>query len=55
MYYITFIASAIIKDKAIIKIIDKISGKYYIHEVSKGKLLKFRNLAISSSNCIIEM
>ena len=49
-----YIASAENNSKTVIKIIDKVSGKYYIHEVSKGKLLKFRNLAISSSQCIID-
>ena len=41
-------------NKTVIKIIDKVSGKYYIHEISKDKLLKFRNLAISSNQCIID-
>ena len=40
--------------KTVIKIINKVSGKYYVHEVSQGELLKFRNLAISSSQCIID-
>ena len=48
-----FIASAKNDGIAIIKVINKISGKYYIHEVSKGELLKFRNMALTSSQCII--
>ena len=49
-----YIASADNSSKTVIKIIDKVSGKYYIHEVSKDKLLIFRNLVISSSQCIID-
>ena len=48
------IASAENNSKTVIKIIDKVSGKYYIQKVSKDKLLKFRNLAISSSQCIVD-
>ena len=48
-----FIASAENDEIAIIKVINKISGKYYVHEVSKGELLKFRNMALTSSQCII--
>ena len=48
------IASTENNNKTVIKIIDKVSGKYYIHEISKDKLLKFRNLAISSNQCIID-
>ena len=50
----SYIASAENNSKTVIKIIDKVSGKYFIHQVSKGKPLKFRNLAISSSQCIID-
>ena len=49
-----YISSAVNDSKTVIKIIDKVSGKYYIHQISKGELLKFRNLAISSSQCIID-
>ena len=49
-----YIAFAENNSKTVIKIIDKVSGKYYIHEVSKDKLLIFRNLVISSSQCIID-
>ena len=48
-----FIAAASIDGISILKVINKISGKYYIHEVSKGELLKFRNMALTSSQCII--
>ena len=50
----SYIASAENNSKTVIKIIDKVSGKSFIHEVAKDKLLKFRNLAISSSQCIID-
>ena len=50
-----YIASAENNSRTVIKIIDKVSGKYYIHEVSKDKLLIFRNLVISSSQCIIDI
>ena len=50
-----YIASAENNNITVIKIIDKVSGKYYIHQISKGELLKFRNLAISSSQCIIDI
>ena len=49
-----YFASAENNSKTVIKIIDKVSGKYYIQEVSKDKLLKFRNLAIYSSQCIVD-
>ena len=49
-----FIAAAKNDGIAIIKVINKISGKYYIHEVSKGELLKFRNMTLTSSQCIID-
>ena len=49
-----YFASAENNSKTVIKVIDKVSGKYYIHEISQDKLLKFRNLAISSSQCIID-
>ena len=49
-----YIAFAENNSITVIKIIDKVSGKYYIHEVSKDKLLIFRNLVISSSQCIID-
>jgi len=49
-----FIAAAINDRITVIKIIDKVSGKSYIHEISKVELLKFRNLIISSSQCIAD-
>ena len=49
-----YIASADNSSKTVIKIIDKVSGKNYIHEIITGELLKFRNLTISSSQCIID-
>ena len=52
--FFTYLATADTHKKTIIKIIDKISGKSYIHEISKDKILIFRNLDISSSQCIID-
>ena len=49
-----YISSAGNDSKTVIKIIDKVSGKYYIHEVSKDELLKFRTLVISSTQCITD-
>ena len=49
-----FIAAANNDGIAIIKVINKISGKYYMHEVSKGELLIFRNMALTTSQCIID-
>ena len=38
----------------ILKIIDKVSGKSYIHEIYKDKVLNFRNVNISSTQCIVD-
>jgi hypothetical protein len=38
----------------IIKIIDKISGKSYTHGIHKDKVLNFRNINISSNQCIVD-
>ena len=38
----------------ILKIIDKVSGKSYIHEIYKDKVLNFRNVNITSSQCIVD-
>ena len=50
----SFIANAENHKKTVVKIIDKVSGKHYIQEISKEELIKFRNLAISSSQCITD-
>ena len=49
-----YIASAENNNITVIKIIDKVSGKHYIYEVSKDKVLKFKNFGISSSRCITD-
>ena len=50
-----YIASAENNSKTVIKIIDKVSGKNYIHEVSKGKLLKFRAFDSNPDGCALKV
>jgi len=50
-----YISSAGNENTTIIKIIDKVSGKSYITEIRKNELLNFRNLAISSNQCITDI
>lgn len=56
LVYIFFIFSAEAdnRDKTIIKIIDKISGKSSTHEIFVDKLFYYRNINISSKKCIID-
>ena len=50
----SYIAFADSNSKAVIKIIDKVTGKYYVLEVSKDQVLNFRNIVISYSHCLTE-
>ena len=48
----TYSALANNYDKTVIKIINKVSGKSYTQEIYQDQVFNFRNIAISSSQCI---